>query len=395
MKKDSRGFGTKAVHGGEEGGFAFNPASTPIYQTSTFFFGGTGEAGEVQEGEKEGFIYTRIGNPTVKAFEDKMALLEGGGAAVSFSSGMAAVSSVLLEVLRPGDEVISSSRIYGGSKKFFENMLGNMDCPVKNFVPYEDLRKTIPALVTPRTRLIYFETPSNPELSIIDIRLIAGLARKYGLFSVIDNTFATPYLQRPLEMGMDCLLHSATKYIGGHGDAIGGVVISSKDFISRLRSNTLPNLGACLSPFNAWLFLRGLKTLHIRMERHCKTGGRVAEFLRRHKKVKEALYPGLHDHPGHDIAKRQMSGFGGVVSLRLGNGAACRRFVNRLRLCRIGVSLGDAATLVVHPASLFAPKMTDAGCRKIGLDPTLVRISTGLENAEDIIADLKDALSAV
>ncbi len=394
MKKSSRGFGTNAVHGGEDGGFDFNPASTPIYQTSTFFFRGTGEAGEVQEGEKEGFIYTRIGNPTVKAFEDKMTLLEGGEAAVAFSSGMAAVSSVFLEMLKPGDEIISSSRIYGGSKKFFEKILGNLDCPVKHFVPYENLRKTIPALITPRTKLIFFETPSNPELSIVDIRLISDLARKHRLFSIIDNTFATPYLQRPLELGIDCVLHSATKYIGGHGDAIGGVVISSKDFISRLRANTLPNLGACLSPFNAWLFLRGLKTLHIRMEHHCKTAGKVAEFLQRHKKVKEALYAGLRNHPGHDIAKRQMSGFGGVVSVRFQNGMACRRFINRLRLCRIGVSLGDAATLVVHPASLFAPKMTDAGCRKIGLDPTLIRISTGLEDPEDIIADLKDALSA-
>ena len=395
MKKDIHGFGTKAVHGGEDGGFAFNPASTPIYQTSTFFFGGTREAGDVQEGEKEGFIYTRTGNPTVKAFEDKMALLEGGEAAVAFSSGMGAVSAVLLEVLRPGDEVISSSRIYGGSKKFFENILGSLGCPVKIFVPYGNLRRTIPALITPRTKLIFFETPSNPELSIIDIRLIADLARKHKLLSVIDNTFATPYLQRPLEHGIDCVLHSATKYVGGHGDAIGGVVISSKDFISRLRANTLPNLGACVSPFNAWLFLRGLKTMHIRMEHHCKTAGKVAEFLRAQKKVEEVLYPGLRDHPGHNIAKRQMSGFGGVLSIRLESGRACRRFVNGLGLCRIGVSLGDAATLVLHPASLFAPKATDAGCRKIGLDPTLIRISTGLEDAGDIIADLKGALSAI
>ena len=392
MKKDKLGFGTKAVHEGEDGGFAFNPASTPIYQTSTFFFEGTGEAGEVQGGEKEGFLYTRIGNPTVKAFEDKMAVLEGGGYAVAFSSGMAAVSAVLLDVLRPGDEIISSSRIYGGSKKFFEHILDKLGCPVKYFVPYEDLRGTIPALITPRTKLIFFETPSNPELSIIDIRLMADLAQKYRLLSVIDNTFATPYLQRPLDQGIDCVLHSATKYIGGHGDAIGGVVISSEDFISRLRANALPNLGACLSPFNAWLFLRGLKTMHIRMEHHCKTAGKVAEFLRTtHKKIKEVLYPGLRDHPGHGIAKRQMSGFGGVVSIRLESGRACRSFVNKLGLCRIGVSLGDAATLVLHPASLFAPKVTDAGCRKIGLDPTLIRISTGLEDAEDIIADLKGA----
>jgi methionine-gamma-lyase len=395
LKKQRQGFGTTAVHGGEDGGFAFNPASTPIYQTSTFFFEKTEAAGDVQTGEKEGFLYTRIGNPTVRAFEEKMALLEGGESAVAFSSGMAAVSAVVLNVLKPGDEVISSSRIYGGSKKFFEQILCNLGCPVKYFVPNEDLRRTIPALITPRTKLIFFETPSNPELSIIDIRLIAGLGRKQKLLSVIDNTFATPYLQRPLEQGIDCVIHSATKYIGGHGDAIGGIVISSKDFISHLRTGMLLNLGACLSPFNAWLFLRGLKTLHIRMEHHCKTAGKVAEFLRADPKVKEVLYAGLRDHPGHDIAKRQMSGFGGVLSIRLGSGSACRRFVDNLGLCKIGVSLGDAATLALHPASLFAPKTTDAGCRKLGLDPTLIRISTGLEDAEDIIADLKGALSAL
>jgi methionine-gamma-lyase len=394
-KRKLPGFGTIAVHGGEEGRFAFGPASTPIYQTSTFTFGSAEEAGEVEKGEKDGFIYTRIGNPTVRAFEEKMALLEEGESCVSFSSGMAALSAVFLELLKPGDEVLSSSQIYGGSQLFFAHILQKLGCRVRHFGPYDDLKKVIPSLVSERARLIFFETPSNPELSIIDIGLIARLAEKHKLVSVIDNTFATPYLQRPLRAGIDCVVHSATKYIGGHGDAIGGAVISSKEFISGLRSNMLQNLGGCLSPFNAWLFLRGLKTLHVRMERHCETAAAVAELLAGHPKVDTVLFPGLRTHPGHQIATRQMSGFGGMASLRLESGRACRKFINGLRLCRTGVSLGDAGTLALHYASLFHPKLSDASCRKIGVDPTLVRISTGLEDAEDIIEDLKIALSVL
>jgi methionine-gamma-lyase len=249
--------------------------------------------------------------------------------------------------------------------------------------------------VTGKTRLIFFETPSNPELSIIDIGLIASLAKKHRLFSVIDNTFATPYLQRPIRAGIDCVVHSATKYIGGHGDSIGGLVISPGEFAARIRSNILQNLGGCLSPFNAWLFLRGLKTLHVRMERHCKTAGTVAEFLAGHPKVKTTLFPGLRTHPGHRIAKRQMSGYGGMVSLRLESGKACRKFINGLQLCRTGVSLGDAGTLALHYASMFHAGLSDAACRKIGADPTLIRISTGLEDAGDIIEDLKYSLSSL
>ena len=387
------GFGTIAVHGGEEGKFPFGPASTPIYQTSTFTFDSAAEGGEVETGQREGFIYTRVGNPTLRAFEEKMALLEEGASCVSFSSGMAALSAIFLEILRPGDEVISSAHIYGGSKLFFAHNLRKLGCRVKRFRPYDDLEKVIPSLVTQKTRLIFFETPSNPELSIIDMGLIAVMAKKHGLFSVVDNTFAPPYLQKPMRAGIDCVVHSATKYIGGHGDAIGGAVVSSKEFLAGLRSNMLQNLGGCLSPFNAWLFLRGLKTLHIRMERHCRTAAVVADFLTGHPKVETVLFPGLRSHPGHRIAKRQMSAFGGMVSLRLQNGKACRKFIDGLRLCRTGVSLGDAGTLTLHFASLFHPKLTDAACRRIGVDPALIRMSIGLEDPEDIIEDLNDALA--
>ena len=392
MKNKKYRFATVTVHGGEEGRFLHNPSSTPIYQTSTFFFNDTKEAGDVAGNNKEGFLYTRVSNPTVKAFEDKMALLEGGESAVAFSSGMAAISSVFIEFLRPGDEVISSRQIYAGSRGFFENTLKKLACPVRYFESGDDLKKTIPSLINRKTRVIFFETPTNPELSIIDISAIARLARQYKLISIMDNTFATPYLQKPLSYGIDCIIHSATKYICGHGDALGGIVVSSREIISSIRKNTLLNLGGCLSPFNAWLFLRGLKTLHIRMDHHCSSALKIANFLDRHKKVKDVLYPGLKTHAGHKTAKKQMKAFGGVVSFRLTNRLACKKFLNNLDLCKIGVSLGDSATLVLHSASLFHSKLSDSACRRIGIDPELIRISAGLEDVDDIIEDIQAAL---
>lgn len=389
-RKGRRGFGTIAVTGGEEDRFAFNPASTPIYQTSTFF----SEDPEGQAGP-DGLIYTRIGNPTVGAFEDKMAMLEGGEAAVACASGMAATSAVILEFVRPGDEIISSSRIYGGSRLFFGSLLGRLGCAVRYFSPDDDYRKTIPALITKKTRLIFYETPSNPELSIVDNEVIGRIGRRHGLVSVIDNTFATPYLQRPLGSGIDCIVHSATKYIGGHGDSIGGIVVSSKETICRIRQTMLLNMGGCISPFNAWLFIRGLRTLHVRMDLHCSTAAQIAEFLQGEKKVKEVLYPGLKKHPGYAVAKRQMKAFGGVVSLRLAGREACRRFLKGLDLCKIGVSLGDTSTLALNAALMFHSDKSDDACRRLGVDPTLIRISTGLEDTRDVIVDIKNALKKV
>lgn len=392
--KKPYGFGTNAVHGGEEGKFSYSPSSTPIYQSSTFFLDEPRAAFEIERGAREGFIYTRLGNPTVRAFEDKMAMLEGAESAVAFASGMGAVAAVFQELLKPGDEVISSSRVYGGTRNYCREILGGLNCVVNHFEPEDDLETKIPSLVTPRTKVIFFETPSNPELSIIDMGLIARLARRHGLVSVIDNTFATPYLQRPLLSGIDCVVHSATKYIGGHGDAIGGVVAGPPAFISRLKERALIYLGACLSPFNAWLFLRGLRSLHVRMDRHCSTASSVAGFLSGHPKVAEVLYPGLRSHRGHGIAKAQMTGFGGMVSFRLRSRSACERFFSALRLCRIGVSLGDTETIALNYALMFHPEKTDTACRRIGVDPVLIRISAGLEDPEDIIEDLKAALKA-
>jgi len=394
MKKKEQRFGTLAVHAGE-GGFLHNPSSTPIYQTSTYSFDAVTDAAEVMQGSRKGFVYSRIGNPTVQAFERKLAALEGADAAVAFASGMAALSAVFLELLRPGDEVISGSRIYGGTRGFFEQILGRIGCTVRQFSPFEGIGKNISLLVNSRTKVIFFETPSNPELSIIDMRVVASLARKHRLFSVIDNTFATPYLQKPLAYGIDCSIHSATKYIGGHGDAIGGIVAGQADFIERLRKTMLLYVGGCLSPFHAWLYLRGLKTLHLRMDHHCRSAAAIADYLSQHRKVRTVLYPGLAAHPGHAIARKQMSGFGGMVSFRLQSGEACRKVLDRLNLCKIGVSLGDTETLVMNNALMFHPGISDAACRKIGIDPDLIRISTGLEDVQDLIADLDRALKKV
>ena len=394
MKKRNTGFGTHAVHKGE-GQFPHHPSSTPIFQASTFYFDTIEEAGRASQGTHKGFVYTRIGNPTIEAFEKKLAALEKAEDAVAFASGMAALAAVFLEVLAPGDEMISSSRIYGGSKGFFEQILKKSGCTVRFFDPHENVQEKISSLVNKKTKLIFFETPSNPELSIIDIRIISSLAKKHGLFSVIDNTFATPYLQRPLSHGIDCVVHSATKYIGGHGDAIGGIVAGSREFIARLRKTMLLCMGGCISPFNAWLFIRGLKTLHIRMDYHCRSAEQIATFLSGHSKITRVLYPGLKEHPGHEIAKKQMAAFSGMLSFTLDSRNACKRFLNNVRLCKIGVSLGDTETLVMNSALMFHGNRSDAACRKSGIDPLLIRISTGLEDPADIINDMNAALKSV
>jgi methionine-gamma-lyase len=394
MKKKNIGFGTQAIHEGE-GEFPHHPSSTPIFQASTFFFDTIEAAGRVNKGTQKGYVYTRIGNPTIEVFERKLAVLEKAEDAVAFASGMAALAAVFLEVLAPGDEMISSNRIYGGSRGFFEQILKKSGCRVRFFDPHENIPEKISSLVNRKTKLIFFETPSNPELSIIDVGVISSQAKKHGLFSVIDNTFATPYLQCPLTHGIDCVVHSATKYIGGHGDAIGGIVAGSREFIARLRKSMLLLMGGCISPFNAWLYIRGLKTLHIRMDYHCRSAEQIAMFLSGHKKIRHVLYPGLKEHPGHEIAKKQMAAFGGMLSFTLGSRDACKRLLNSVRLCKIGVSLGDTETLIMNSALMFHGNRSDAACRKAGIDPSLIRISTGLEDPVDIIDDMNAALKSV
>lgn len=395
MKKDggqdSYRFSTLAVHGGE-GGHPHNPLSVPIYQNAVFAFDDIDAAvNQVETGE--GFIYSRIGNPTVDAFEQKMALLEGGEAALAFASGMAAISAVFMTLAKPGDHILAARHMYSGAHSLIAHQLGPMGYQVEFFDAagvegLENLRRAL----KDNTRFVYLESPSNPELDIADIGALAGIAKQRGIPTVIDNTFATPYLQQPLKMGVDVVIHSATKYIGGHGDAVGGIVVGSDNLIDRMRHGVRKDLGGILSPLHAWLYLRGLKTLPLRMDRHCGSAMEVARFLESHPAVGSVIYPGLASHAGHELARKQMNNFGGVVSFRLPSRENGKQFCDTVRLCTLGVSLGDAATLVLHTASMFHRMESDDQCRGKGVDPLLVRLSVGLEDPSDIIEDLDRAL---
>lgn len=380
------------MHAGEEE-IPFGAISVPVFLTSTFSFGSSEEASAFFLGEAEGFAYTRVGNPTIEAFERKMALLEGAEAAVAFSSGMSALSSLILMLLPPGGTLVCCRSIYSGTHSFIERMLLPMGYRVVFFDTDEpDLEAVIDGLARDGAHALLFETPTNPELRILDMSRIARIARSLEIPSVIDGTFATPALQQPLSHGIDYVVHSATKYIGGHGDIIGGLATGSAASMKRLRQRFLTNLGGCMSPMNAWLFLRGLKTLSVRMERHSVLAKTLAEAVSGHPAVKRVLYPGLPFHPGHDIAAGQMSAFGGMVSLILHDRESGRRFLDNLRLAKIAVSLGDPATLVLHPGSMTHVGMTDDQMRGKGVDPALVRISVGLEDSDSINEDILNAL---
>lgn len=390
-RQDSYRFSTLAVHGGE-GGHPHNPLSVPIYQNAVFAFDDV-EAAADQVETGEGFIYSRIGNPTVDAFEQKMALLEGGEAALAFASGMAAISAVFMTLAKPGDHILASRKMYSGAHSLISHQLRPMGYQVEFFdAAGADGPENLKRALRDNTRFVYFESPSNPELDIVDILALTGIVKQRGIPTVIDNTFATPYLQRPLSLEVDVVVHSATKYIGGHGDAVGGVVVGSDNLIGRMRHGVRKDLGGILSPLHAWLYLRGLKTLPLRMDRHCGSAMEVAHFLESHPAVGAVIYPGLASHPDHELAKKQMSNFGGVVSFRLPSRDHGKRFCDAVRLCTLGVSLGDAATLVLHTASMFHRMESDEQCRGKGVDPLLVRLSVGLEDPSDIIEDLDRAL---
>jgi len=384
-------FSTLAVHGGEEG-HPHNPLSVPIYQNAVFAFDEVADTiSQFETGE--GYIYSRIGNPTVDAFEKKMTLLEGGEAALAFASGMAAISAVFMTVAKPGEHLLVARSMYSGTHSLIAHQLRPMGYEVDFFdAAGTDGVRNLAKAIREKTKLVYFESPSNPQLEITDIEALARVAKERGITTAIDNTFATPYLQRPLSKGVDVVIHSATKYIGGHGDAVGGVVVGKERFIHRMRHGIRRDLGGILAPMHAWLYLRGLKTLPLRMDRHCDSAMKVARFLETHPSVDSVIYPGLASHPDHELATRQMKAFGGVVSFRLASREQCRKLCDTVQLCTLGVSLGDAATLIQHAASMFHHKESDEQCEKKGVDPLLIRLSVGLEDPEDIIDDLKQAL---
>lgn len=389
------GFDTLAVHAGWNEKNPLGALNAPIFQTSTFVFDSIAHAQKVFEGESAEYVYTRGNNPTLRMFEQKMAALEQGEKAVAFASGMAAISSVLMSLLEAGDEVITSRTVYGSTFHILTRFLPRYKVFTR-FVDLSDLG-ALESAFSERTKVVYLETPSNPNLAIVDIAAVAELAHRYGAKVVVDNTFATPYFQNPLTLGADVVVHSATKYIGGHGDALGGVAVSKDaDYIYRLRFDVMCDLGGVLSPFNAWLFLRGLKTLGPRMRQHAESAQKVAEFLKQHPKVTKVMYPGLPDFPGHEIAKKQMRGFGGVVSFEVEGGYdAAVKVIDSMELATIAVSLGDTETLVEHPASMTHREYPRERLADFGFTEGLIRISVGLEDVQDIIDDLERALRVI
>lgn len=387
-------FDTKAIHGG----MVKNPCNSlnpPIFQTSTFIFDDLDHVEKVMSFESDDYVYTRGNNPTLRLFENKMTVLEEGKGAVAFSSGMAAISSVLFSLLKPGDKVIVHKTLYGSAFNVVNKVL--KDYNIENITI--DLRNTegITKAIDENTKVIYFETPCNPNLEIIDIKKVCEIAKKNNLKVVIDNTFASPYFQRPLTLGADVVVHSATKYLCGHGDVIGGVAVAAdEEYINTLKFDYMCEFGGVMSPFNAWLLLRGIKTLPVRMRQHEANAKKVAEFLEAHPKVKKVFYPGLESCEGHHIAKSQMEGFGAMISFEIdGDLKQSKSFVNGVKLIKLAVSLGDCETLIEYPAVMTHRGYPKERLEEFGLTETMIRLSIGLENPEDIIEDLENAFELI
>lgn len=381
-------FDTRAIHAGGKGVNPEHALNPPIFMTSSFTFDNTDKVDAVMSFESNDYVYTRGNNPTLRLFEERMASLEGASGAVAFASGMAAISSVLFSLLRPGDNVIAHRTLYGSSYSVATKLLPDygMECRIADLEKLEELE----AKADGRTKVIYFESPSNPNLSVIDIRRVCAFAASHGIKVVIDNTFATPYFQRPLELGADVVVHSATKYLCGHGDVVAGVAVARDiEYVNSLKFDYMCEFGGALSPFNAWLILRGMKTLGLRMRAHEANALAAARYLQEHPKVSAVYYPGLKDFPGHALAASQMSGFGAIVSFEVRGGLeSAKRVVNGMRLFKLAVSLGDCETLAQLPAAMTHRGYDHERLKDFGLSESMIRISFGLEDIADILKEL-------
>ncbi len=390
-----KGIGTQAIHAGQAKN-PFGTLATPIYQTSTFVFDSVEQGQARFMGEEEGYIYSRTKNPTVTVAEEKVAMLEKGEHAMATSSGMGAISSTLWTLLKAGDHVLADKTLYGCTFALLSHGLTKFGVEV-DFIDTADL-ETVKEKLKPNTRVVYLETPANPNLKITDIEEVAKIAHTNNYAKVVvDNTFATPYNQNPLTLGADIVVHSATKYINGHGDVLAGFVVGTKEMVEEIRGNGLKDMtGAILGPQEAYYIIRGLKTFEVRMERHCANAMKVAKWLAAHPKVEKVYYPGLEDHEGYEIAKKQMKNFGGIMSFELKGGfEAGKTLLNSVQLCALAVSLGDTETLIQHPASMTHSPYTSEERLAAGITDGLVRLSVGLENVEDIIADLEQGLAKI
>ena len=395
METKKYGLGTTAIHAGTLKNL-YGTLAMPIYQTSTFIFDSAEQGGRRFALEEAGYIYTRLGNPTTTVLENKIAALEEGETAVATSSGMGAISSTLWTVLKAGDHVVTDKTLYGCTFALMCHGLTRFGIEV-TFVDTSNLDEVKNAMKK-NTRVVYLETPANPNLKIVDLEALSKLAHTNpNTLVIVDNTFATPYMQKPLKLGADIVVHSVTKYINGHGDVIAGLVITNKELADQIRFVGLKDMtGAVLGPQDAYYIIRGMKTFEIRMERHCKNAKKVVEFLNKHPKIERVYYPGLETHPGHEIAKKQMKDFGAMISFELKGGfEAGKTLLNHLKLCSLAVSLGDTETLIQHPASMTHSPYTKEEREAAGITDGLVRLSVGLENVEDIIADLEQGLEKI
>jgi len=382
---------TQVIHGGHERE-AFGALVTPLYQSATFVFESAQQGGERFAGNEPGYIYTRLGNPTTAELERKMAILEGAEAAAATASGMGAVSAALLVNLQMGDHLVASNAVYGCTYALMTTQFARFGIEV-SLVDFSSLAD-IEAAIQSNTKVIFCETPVNPHLQVFDLAAIATIAKRHQLVSIVDNTFMTPLLQRPLDFGIDLVIHSATKYLNGHGDVIAGIVCGSEEQLHKVKYEILKDIGAVISPHDAWLILRGLKTLDVRLQRHCDSAQRVAEFLAEHPSINRVYYPGLASHQGHKFIGKQMKRAGGVIAFELAaNLEEAMAFVGHLSLFSIAVSLGDAESLIQHPASMTHSPYTPEARAAAGIGDNLLRISIGLEDCDDIIADLSQALA--
>jgi len=386
-----RGMGTRAVHGNKP--TKSGPLTTPIVQSATFVFESAAEMHRYLEGGEDLYLYTRYENPTLRELESRLAVLEEAEAAVVFASGMAASTTGILSTVKAGDEVLASASLYGGVTRFVRDVLPNLGIKTR-IIPTADLLR-LDKVASDRSRLLLLESPTNPSVEVLDLRTIAAAAHDKGIAVMVDNTFATPILQKPICLGADIVMHSLTKALAGHSDLVGGALVGGKERIEKARS-LLKVLGACMDPHPAFLALRGLKTLHLRVHRQCENAMALALHLQEHPKVKTVLYPGLSSHPGNEVARLQMSGFGGMVSIILEGGLpAAERFYDGLQLMARAASLGGVETLVSLPVHTSHHGFTDEQLHAAGIDPGMVRISLGVEDAADLIADADSALSEV
>ena len=376
------GFATRAIHEGQEADPLTGAVSVPIYATSTYV--------QQEIGKNKGYEYARVSNPTRDRLEQNLASLEGGVASRVFASGMAAINAICA-TYKSGDHVVCGNNLYGGVPRLFDQMLAGYGFQFTYVDTAE--AKNVERAIRKNTRMVYVETPTNPLMALSDIAAISSICRSKKVELVVDNTFMSPFFQQPIALGADMVVHSTTKFLNGHSDGLGGVVVCTRQEQAEQLGFVQKAAGAILSPFECWLVLRGTKTLAVRMLQHDCNGRRVAEFLTRHKKVKKVYYPGLEDHPQYELARRQMTGFGAMITFETGSLANAAKLLKRVRVCSLGESLGGVETLISHPATMTHAALGEKGRKAIGLTDGMVRISVGIEDVEDILADLDQALN--